>query len=145
MMRTVLNVRRLSDPLNEFEIAVAAVYEWLAHTGLLSDAQMRYVLSKFGTALGRQIERRAATWGEESPPMLLTIAEGRWVSWTGTTHWLDFLYEDEVETTDEPAVTLIVCDINSLMLRTWSYLKKLGDTDAHGSEHHASEAGGQPG
>jgi hypothetical protein len=78
--------------------------EWLTHLNLFSDAQVYDILNFVKSG----IENSGAT---------LAIADGRWVSFTGNTVFLDTATGETLPELPVFAVTHIMCDITALKLR----------------------------
>ena len=104
-----------------------ALYDWLTHLGVFSDAQQHSVLSgvsenieKFSRELGASLLENAL-----KPTFTVTVCDCRYVSCSGRLGVIDVSECEELETLPEHAVTHIICDLTALYFRLLYSLNSL--------------------
>jgi hypothetical protein len=104
-----------------------ALYDWLTHLGVFSDAQQHSVLSgvsesleKFSCELEESLRENAS-----KPTFTATVCDCRYVSCSGRLGVMDVSECEELETLPEHAVTHIICDLTALYCRLLYSLNRL--------------------
>lgn len=124
LARGVLGVRT-REQAESLPVAVQLrmlLWEWLVHLGFVTDGQRREIV--------RLPDLAHAACGLEGGPhdlpvRNLIVADHRYLGWSWCALWYDFVYGEELASLPEPAVTLIVCDLNALYLRSRKRLAQL--------------------
>jgi hypothetical protein len=102
---------------------VIYLYEWLVHLGLFDDVEV-----------GEILDNVLLTFKTHATKAVLTVADGRYVTWTGYERWYDVLRDETEFEMPAPAVTLITCNVAALIVGKEERLAVLaGGTDGPAS------------
>lgn len=100
-----------------------AVFDWLKHIGI-EDAEQERIVREFRSGLVRFV---SSPEDEEKEGHCLSIFDQRYVGYLQHASMLLDLHSGEmVEQMNQPAVTIIICNLHELMNRLQNRIKEVG-------------------
>lgn len=113
---------------------VLGLAEWLAHLGCVTDGQQRVILSIMAKPLECYAEKLEPLLTDRHPKpfFLISLADGRYATYTGCQRWFDLQECNWIDELPEPAVSHLCCDLTALsqrQQRRLNFLRK-GSPDA---------------
>lgn len=122
--------------LRQLQILIA---DWLAHLGVLTDAQQHMVITRFAHTWDKYFVHTLSGLGDHGgrPGLTFAVSDCRWISCTYHEGFFDVEDCLMIPELPEVAVTHIMCDVTALYVKTQHRLVKirqnLSKDAAHGN------------
>lgn len=133
------------------EQIIITIWEFYSSLGLLTDGQRRVLFGQMDRVLNKIAEVLADCFDPDGelqralPILLVTLHDQRYATWTHYGELYDLDEERQIDELEEPAISMIACNVMAAYTRLHKRLRKLRKAHESGRPSHQASPPGSTG